>query len=100
MPLTLEVSYFNSYYVKRLADVPYIPSLTIARTANGTQSSVVVGQPVNFNSGITVAVGMFINGTGITLPTKVTAMAGSSPFNSFRFDQVISVTNLSSYTVG
>jgi len=100
MPLTLEVSYFNSYYVKKLADVPYIPSLTITRTANGTQSSVAVGQPVNFNSGIVVAVGMFINGTGITSPTKVTAMAGSSPFNSFRFDKVISVTNLSSYTFG
>jgi len=97
MPLTLEVSYFNSYYVKKLADVPYIPSLSITRTANGTQSSVAVGQPVSFNTGLTVAVGMFITGTGITLPTKVTAV---STANSFRFDQVLSVTNSTSYTFG
>ncbi len=97
MPLTLEVSYFNSYYVKKLADVPYIPSINITRTANGTQSSVAVGQAVNFNTGLTVAVGMFITGAGITLPTKVTALANN---DSFRFDQVLSVTNLASYTFG
>ena len=97
MPLTLEVSYFNSYYVKKLADVPYIPSLTITRTANGTQSSVAVGQPVSFNAGLTVAVGMFITGTGITLPTKVTAVSTAT---SFKFDQVLSVTNSTSYTFG
>lgn len=97
MPLTLEVSYFNSYYVKKLADVPYIPSLSITRTANGTQSSVAVGQPVSFNAGLTVSVGMFITGTGITLPTKITAVSTAT---SFRFDQVLSVTNSTSYTFG
>ena len=97
MSLTLQVGFFNSYYVKRLADVPYIPSTSITRTANGTQSSVSVGQPVSFNAGLPVAVGMFITGTGITLPTKVTAVSTAT---SFRFDQVLSVTNSTSYTFG
>jgi hypothetical protein len=95
MPLTLEVSYFNSYYVKRLADTPYIPTADDTRTPAGTQTGVVSGVPVNFNSSLLgVAVGMFITGAGITTPTRVIEIVNA---NSFRFDKTISVTNLQSY---
>ena len=95
MPLTLEVSYFNSYYVKRLADTPYIPTADDTRTPARTQTGVVSGVPVNFNSSLLgVAVGMFITGAGITTPTRVIEIVNA---NSFRFDKTISVTNLQSY---
>ena len=32
MSLTLQVGFFNSYYVKRLADVPNIPAVTVPAT--------------------------------------------------------------------
>ena len=80
MPLTLEVSYFNSYYVKRLADVPYIPSVAITRTASSTQANVPAGNVVNFNAsvGFDIAVGMYITGAGITIPTKVNTVTSQT----------------------
>jgi len=67
MPVTLEVSYFNSYYVKRLADAPYIPSLGVSRTAVSS-GTITKGSLATFSSSLsTVVIGMFITGTGITL---------------------------------
>ena len=99
MPLTLEVSYFNSYYVKRLADVPYIPSVAITRTASSTQSNVPAGNVVNFNAsvGFDIAVGMYITGAGITIPTKVNTVTSQT---QIRFDEIVSVTNAATYTFG
>ena len=99
MPLTLEVSYFNSYYVKRLADVPYIPSVAITRTASSTQSNVPAGNVVNFNAsvGFDIAVGMYITGAGITIPTKVNTVTSQT---QIRFSEIVSVTNAATYTFG
>ena len=40
MPITLEVGYFNSFYMKRLADMPVVdsPALTPAWTAPSTEN--------------------------------------------------------------
>ena len=99
MPLTLEVSYFNSYYVKRLADVPYIPSVAITRTASSTQANVPAGNVVNFDAsvGFDIVVGMYITGTGITIPTKVNTVTTQT---QIRFDEIVSVTNAATYTFG
>ena len=99
MPVTLEVSYFNSYYVKRLADVPYIPSATIVRTADFTGTTA-AGLSVNFvpNTNFPVFVGMFITGTGITVPTKVTTVTSNQ--GTFRFDQALTTTAATNYNFG
>ena len=99
MPLTLEISYFNSYYVKRLADVPYIPSVAITRTASSTQANVPAGNVVNFDAsvGFDIVVGMYITGTGITIPTKVNTVTTQT---QIRFDEIVSVTNAATYTFG
>ena len=98
MPVTLEVSYFNSYYVKRLADVPYIPSLAVSRTAVSS-GTITKGSLVTFGSSLSpVVVGMFITGAGITLSTRVTAVDGSG--NGFKFDQDVTVTSGSLYSFG
>ena len=99
MPVTLEVSYFNSYYVKRLADVPYIPSATIVRTADFTGTTA-AGLSVDFviNTSFPVFVGMFITGTGITVPTKVTVV--NSNQKTFRFDQALTTTAATNYNFG
>jgi len=55
MPLTLEVSYFNSYYVKRLADVPYIPAVGADRNTV-TTGLVLAGSNATFG------------GTGLGIP--------------------------------
>ena len=97
MPLTLEVSYFNSYYVKRLADVPYIPSLAITRNATSS-ATIAAGQPVTFSSSLSpVVVGMFVTGSGVTVPTKVVTVANQT---TFRLDKAITTTNLAVYTFG
>ena len=97
MPLTLEVPYFNSYYMKRLADVPYTPSVDISRTANGTQT-VIAGQPTSFNAGsFPIIVGMFITGPGITTAIRVTQEVNQT---TIRFDGALSLTNLTSYSFG
>jgi len=97
MPVTLEVSYFNSYYVKRLADVPYIPSLSFTRNATAS-STFAAGQPVTFSTNaFTVVIGMFVTGSGVTVPTKVTAVVSQT---IFRLDKSITTTNLSAYTFG
>ena len=99
MPLTLEVSYFNSYYVKRLADVPYIPSVAITRTASSTQANVPAGNVVNFDAsvGFDIVVGMYITGAGITIPTKVNTVTSQT---QIRFSEIVSVTNAATYTFG
>jgi hypothetical protein len=99
MPVTLEVSYFNSYYVKRLADVPYIPSATIVRTADFTGTTA-AGAGVDFviNTNFPVFVGMFITGTGITVPTKVTTVTSNQ--GTFRFDQALTTTAATNYNFG
>ena len=80
MPLTLEVSYFNSYYVKRLADVPYIPSVAITRNATSS-ATIAAGQPVTFSSSsFPVVVGMFVTGSGVTVPTKVVTVTNQTTF--------------------
>ena len=97
MPLTLEVSYFNSYYVKRLADVPYIPSVAITRNATSS-ATIAAGQPVTFSSSsFPVVVGMFVTGSGVTVPTKVVTVANQT---TFRLDKAITTTNLAVYTFG
>ena len=67
MPVTLEVSYFNSYYVKRLADVPFAEFVAATSTPVST-GSFVAGAPNTWNvSGLfTYAVGMKVSGAGIT----------------------------------
>ena len=99
MPVTLEVSYFNSYYVKRLADVPYIPSATIVRVADFTGTTA-AGTGVAFviNTSFPVIVGMFITGTGITVPTKVTVVSADQ--STFRFDQALTTTAATNYNFG
>jgi len=98
MPVTLEVSYFNSYYVKRLADVPYIPSLAVSRTAVSS-GTITKGSLATFGSSLSpVVIGMFVTGTGITLSTRVTAVDGSG--NGFKFDQDVTLTSGSLYSFG
>ena len=97
MPVTLEVSYFNSYYVKRLADVPYIPSVSITRNATSS-ATIAAGQAVTFSSSaFNVVVGMFVTGPGVTVPTKVVTVANQT---TFRLDKAITTTNSSVYTFG
>ena len=99
MPLTLEVSYFNSYYVKRLADTPYIPTAGADRTAV-TTGVVSAGSNATFGgSGLgTPAIGMIISGAGVSADTKITSAkpVGSSP-TIFTFDKDVTLT-ASAYT--
>ena len=96
MPLTLEVSYFNSYYVKRLADVPYIPFVGADRTAT-TTGLVAAGSLAIFGSlGLgTPAIGMVISGAGVTADTKVVSYDSANDRGTF--DKDITFTS-SSYT--
>ena len=99
MPLTLEVSYFNSYYVKRLADAPYAPLVGADRTAV-TTGAVTAGSNATFNSiGLGIpAIGMVVIGAGVSADTKITSAkpAGSSP-TVFTFDKDVTLT-ASAYT--
>ena len=99
MPLTLEVSYFNSYYVKRLADTPYIPTVGADRTAV-TTGVVSAGSNATFgSSGLgTPAIGMVVSGSGVTADTKITSAkpVGSTP-TILTFDKDVTLT-ASTYT--
>ena len=99
MPLTLEVSYFNSYYVKRLADTPYIPTAGADRTAV-TTGVVSAGSNATFSSsGLgTPAIGMVVSGSGVAANTKVTSAkpVGSTP-TVLTFDKDVTLT-ASTYT--
>ena len=99
MPLTLEVSYFNSYYVKRLADTPYIPTVGAERTAV-TTGVVSAGSNATFgSSGLGVpAIGMIVSGSGVSADTKITSAkpAGSTP-TILTFDKDVTLT-ASAYT--
>ena len=87
MPLTLEVSYFNSYYVKRLADVPYIPDVGAERNAV-TTGSVPAGSNATFGgTGIgTPVVGMAINGAGVVGETKIVTVNSNQTIITFDKD--------------
>ena len=99
MPLTLEVSYFNSYYVKRLADTPYIPTVGAERTAV-TTGVVSAGSNATFgSSGLGVpAIGMVVSGSGVAADTKITSAkpVGSTP-TILTFDKDVTLT-ASTYT--
>ena len=99
MPLTLEVSYFNSYYVKRLADTPYIPTVGAERTAV-TTGVVSAGSNATFgSSGLGIpAIGMVVSGSGVTADTKITSAkpVGSTP-TILTFDKDVTLT-ASTYT--
>ena len=99
MPLTLEVSYFNSYYVKRLADTPYIPTVGAERTAV-TTGVVSAGSNATFgSSGLGIpAIGMVVSGSGVAANTKVTSAkpVGSTP-TVLTFDKDVTLT-ASTYT--
>ena len=99
MPLTLEVSYFNSYYVKRLADTPYIPTAGADRTAV-TTGVVSAGSNATFgSSGLgTPAIGMVVSGSGVAADTKITSAkpVGSTP-TILTFDKDVTLT-ASTYT--
>ena len=99
MPLTLEVSYFNSYYVKRLADTPYIPTVGAERTAV-TTGVVSAGSNATFgSSGLGVpAIGMIVSGSGVAADTKITSAkpVGSTP-TVLTFDKDVTLT-ASTYT--
>ena len=99
MPLTLEVSYFNSYYVKRLADTPYIPTAGADRTAV-TTGVVSAGSNATFgSSGLgTPAIGMVVSGSGVAADTKITSAkpVGSAP-TILTFDKDVTLT-ASTYT--
>jgi len=101
MPLTLEVSYFNSYYVKRLADTPYIPTVGAERTAV-TTGVVSAGSNATFNNpspavGVP-AIGMVVSGSGVAADTKITSAkpVGSAP-TILTFDKDVTLT-ASTYT--
>ena len=93
MPLTLEVSYFNSYYVKRLADVPYIPFVGADRTAT-TTGLVAAGSLAIFGSlGLgTPAIGMVISGAGVTADTKVVSYDSANDRGTFDKDITFTAT--------
>ena len=99
MPLTLEVSYFNSYYVKRLADTPYIPTVGAERTAV-TTGVVSAGSNATFgSSGLGIpAIGMVVSGSGVAADTKITSAkpVGSTP-TVLTFDKDVTLT-ASTYT--
>jgi hypothetical protein len=94
MPLTLEVSYFNSYYVKRLADVPYIPDVGAERNAV-TTGSVPAGSNATFGgTGIgTPVVGMAINGAGVVGETKIVTVNQNQTIITFDKDVTFTATN-------
>jgi len=93
MPLTLEVSYFNSYYMKRLADVPYIPTAGADRTAV-TTGVVSAGSNATFgSSGLgTPAIGMVVSGAGVSANTKITSVNQTQTVMTFDKDVTLTAT--------
>ena len=96
MPLTLEVSYFSSYYVKRLADTPYIPTVGADRNAV-TTGLVSAGSNATFASGGlgTPVVGMVVTGTGVSADTKIVSVNQNQTIMTF--DKNVTLT-ASAYT--
>jgi hypothetical protein len=94
MPLTLEVSYFNSYYVKRLADVPYIPLLGADRVAT-TTGLVAAGSLAVFGaSGVgSPTIDMVISGAGVTANTKVVSYDSANDRGTFDKDITFTATS-------
>ena len=94
MPLTLEVSYFNSYYVKRLADVPYIPLLGADRVAT-TTGLVAAGSLAVFGaSGVgSPTIDMVISGAGVTANTKVVSYDSANDRATFDKDITFTATS-------
>ena len=98
MPLTLEVSYFNSYYVKRLADTPYLPAGGLASRNSTTSGLITAGANATFDSNSivgTVVVGMTITGAGVSADTKVTSVNQNQTVNTFDKDITFTTTNYS-----
>ena len=93
MPLTLEVSYFNSYYVKRLADTPYIPTAGAERTAI-TTGVVSAGSNATFSgSGLgTPVIGMILSGSGVSVDTKVVSVNQNQTIMTFDKDVTLTAT--------
>jgi hypothetical protein len=93
MPLTLEVSYFNSYYMKRLADVPYIPTAGADRTAV-TTGVVNAGSNATFGgSGLgTPAIGMVVSGAGVSADTKITSVNQTQTIMTFDKDVTLTAS--------
>ena len=93
MPLTLEVSYFNSYYVKRLADTPYIPTVGADRTAV-TTGVVSAGSNATFASGGlgTPAIGMVVSGAGVSADTKITSVNQTQTVMTFDKDVTLTAS--------
>jgi hypothetical protein len=98
MPLTLEVSYFNSYYVKRLADVPYIPVAFAERNYPSTGLISAGSLAIFTTPGVAIgipSIGMIIEGAGVTASTKVVTYDAAN--NRGTFDKDIIFT-ASTYT--
>jgi hypothetical protein len=93
MSLTLEVSFFNSYYVKKLTDGPYILSGPADRTAT-TTGLVSAGSLAIFNSiGLrTPTVGMVITGAGVSSNTKVVTYDSATDRGTFDKDITFTAT--------
>jgi len=100
MPVTLEVSYFNSYYVKRLADIPFAEFVAITSTSIST-GSFTAGAPTSWNVSALApyVVGMKVSGTGITNVTKITQVTISGTTASLRFDKAVTLSS-GNYTFG
>jgi len=100
MPVTLEVSYFNSYYVKRLADIPFAEFVSFTETSVST-GSFTPGAPTSWNVSAlgTYAVGMKVSGTGITNVTRITQVTISGATADLRFDKAVTLSSVD-YTFG
>ena len=98
MSLTIEVPYFNSYYMKRLADIPYITSDTATRTAFGDQTNIAAGSFVFFNADASVMVlGQTITGVGVPANTKVVTTGNAGAGIKITLDKEVSLTNGATY---
>ena len=91
MSLTLEVSFFNSYYVKKLADVPYIFTGIADRSSTAAQT-VSAGGNVSFGTlGLgTPKVGDTITGAGVTTETKIVTVNNNQTVMTF--DKNVAIT--------
>jgi hypothetical protein len=98
MSLTIEVPYFNSYFMKRLADVPYITGDVATRTAFNDQTNIAAGSFVFFNADASVMIlGQTITGTGVPADTKVTSLGNNGAGIKITLDKEVSLTNGATY---
>jgi len=93
MSLTLEVSFFNSYYVKKLADVPYIFEIGATRSSTAAQT-VSAGGNVSFGTlGIgTPKIGDTIIGAGAAANTRVVTVNQNQTVMTFDKDVAITAS--------